>query len=38
LLPPDTQKSFVVEYNTSNFSIGTILSQKDDEGKLHPVA
>lgn len=38
LLHPDPQKPFIVECDASNFAVGSILSQKDEEGKLHPVA
>lgn len=38
LLHPDPQKPFIVECDASNYAVGSILSQKDDEGKLHPVA
>lgn len=38
LLHPDVQKPFIVECDSSNFAIGSILSQKDENGKLHPVA
>ena len=38
LLHPDTQKPFIVECDASNYAIGSILSQKDENGKLHPVA
>ncbi len=38
LLHPDPQKPFIVECDASNYAIGSILSQKDENGKLHPVA
>ena len=38
LLHPDNQKPFIVECDASNYAIGAILSQKDENGKLHPVA
>ena len=38
LIFPDPQKPFIVECDASNYAIGAILSQKDDSGKLHPVA
>ena len=38
LLHPNPQKPYIVECDTSNLAIGAILSQKDNEGKLHPVA
>ena len=38
LIHPDPSKPFIVECDASNYAIGGILSQKDDEGKLHPVA
>jgi hypothetical protein len=38
LLQPDVQKPFLLECDTSDYATGVILSQKDDKGKLHPVA
>lgn len=38
LLHPDPSKPFIVECDASNYAIGAILSQRDDENKLHPVA
>jgi hypothetical protein len=38
LLQPDVRKPFFLECDTSDYATGAILSQKDDEGKLHPVA
>ena len=38
LIHPDPSKPFIVECDASNYAIGGILFQKDDEGKLHPVA
>ena len=38
LLYPDPAKPFIVECDASNYAIGAILSQRDDENKLHPVA
>jgi hypothetical protein len=38
LLQPDVQKPFFIECNASDYATGAILSQKDEEGKLHPVA
>ena len=34
----DTQRPVLIETDTSDFAIGAILSQRDDEGRLHPVA
>ena len=34
----DPTKTAVVETNASDFALGTILSQKGDNGRLHPVA
>jgi len=34
LLHPDNTKQFIVEYDTSNFSIGAVLSQYDNENRL----
>jgi hypothetical protein len=38
LLHPDPTKPFTVETDASDFAIGAILSQPDDNGILHPVA
>jgi hypothetical protein len=35
---PDLQKPFVVECDASDFAMGAVLSQKQDDGKTHPVA
>jgi hypothetical protein len=35
---PDHEKPFHVEADSSDFASGAVLSQKDDEGRLHPVA
>ena len=37
LQPPDWTKTFHVDVDTSSFYIGTILSQRDDEMKDHPI-
>jgi hypothetical protein len=37
LLQPDVRKPFFLECDASDYATGAILSQKDDEGKLHPV-
>jgi len=34
----DTQQPVLIETDTSDFTIGAILSQRDDKGRLHPVA
>ena len=38
LLHPDPTKSFIVETNASNYAIGIILSQPDNDGVHHLVA
>ncbi|QRW25688.1 Retrotransposable element Tf2 protein [Rhizoctonia solani] len=38
LLQPDTTKQFYVECNASDYATGAILSQRNPEGKLAPVA
>jgi len=38
LIHPDTQKPFTLETDASNFAYGACLSQKGEDGKLHPVA
>ena len=38
LLHPDPTKSFIVETNASNYAIGIILSQPDNDGVHHPTA
>ena len=38
LLYPDPTKPFIVECDASSYAIGAILSQRDDENRLHPVA
>jgi hypothetical protein len=34
----DPVKTYIVETDASDFALGAILSQKDDEGRLHPIA
>jgi len=34
----DAQQPVIIETDASDFAIGTILSQRDKEGRLHPVA
>jgi hypothetical protein len=34
----DQTKTCIVETDASDFALGAILSQKDDEGRLHPIA
>ena len=38
LLQPDQKKPFEVEVDASNYAIGAVLMQKDDNNILHPVA
>ena len=38
LVHPDPAKPFQVETDASDFALGAILSQLDDDGTLHPVA
>ena len=38
MLLPDPTKQYEMETDASNFAVGTQLSQRDDNGKLHPVA
>ena len=38
LLHPNTQRQFILECDASNVAIGSVLSQYDDDHKLHPVA
>ena len=38
LLHPNPEKPYIVECDSSNYAIGAILSQKDENNKLHPVA
>jgi len=34
----DATKPVIIETDTSDFTIGAVLSQRDEEGRLHPVA
>ena len=34
----DAQRAVIIETDTSDFAIGAVLSQCDEEGRLHPVA
>jgi len=34
----DAQKPVIIETDASDFAIGAVLSQRDNEGRLHPVA
>jgi hypothetical protein len=38
LTHPNFQKPFFLETNASDFALGTVLSQPDKDGRLHPVA
>src|SRR5580765_4154280 len=35
---PDLNKPFQVEADSSNFATGAILSQRQDDGRMHPIA
>jgi hypothetical protein len=35
---PDPDKEFIVSTDASDFAIGAVLSQEDEEGSLRPVA
>ena len=35
---PDMNKQFIVEADASDFATGAVLSQKQDDGKIHPIA
>ena len=35
---PDPSKPYIIECDASDFATGAILSQRDDEGKTHPIA
>jgi len=34
----DAQRAVIIETDASDFAIGAVLSQRDEEGRLHPVA
>ena len=34
----DATKPVIIETDASDFAIGAVLSQRDEEGRLHPVA
>lgn len=38
LIHPDVTKQFIVEADSSDFCLGAVLSQKGDDGEVHPVA
>ena len=38
LVFPDPNKIFVVETDASKYSIGGVLSQRQDDGRIHPIA
>ena len=38
LVMPDMTKQFIVEADASDFATGAVLSQKQDDGKIHPIA
>ena len=38
LVMPDMNKQFIVEADASDFATGAVLSQKQDDGKIHPIA
>ena len=38
LVHVDPQKPFIIEVDASDFALSSILSQQDDDKKLHPVA
>ena len=38
LVQPDQNKQFEVEVDTSNFTMGAILMQRDEKGQLRPIA
>ena len=38
LMHPNPQKPYILECDASNYAIGSILSQYDEDHKLHPVA
>ena len=38
LLPPDPAKPYIIEVDSSDYSVGGVLMQEDDAGVMHPVA
>ena len=38
LLPPDPEKSYIIEVDSSDYSVGGVLMQEGDDGLMHPIA